>query len=114
MKYFIVKEMQTCYTEYLVKAESATQAKSKAKKIDQDCRELNNSPVFVDTISFEAKPLKEEEEKHLIIERAMNDIELQYIIAEEEVEPAIKKIKRRRSKKNEIEDLDKIMELLND
>ena len=51
MKYYLVKEIQTCYTEYVVRAETIAKARAKAKVIDQDVAVLLNCPIFIKTNS---------------------------------------------------------------
>ena len=106
MKYYLVKEVQTCYVEYVVRAENAAKAKSKAKVIDEDVVELLNCPTFIKTNSYEevevyeAEMIKEDAGDPVIVQ-AIKDIELNY--APDEPEPPKKK--RKRKNKNDIDDL---------
>ena len=106
MKYYLVKEIQTCYTEYVVRAETIVKAKRKAKIIDDDVVELLNCPTFIKTDSYEAEAIKDTETGDPVIVRAIKDIELNY--APDEPEPPKKKRKRRN--KNEI---DELVEMIN-
>ena len=106
MKYYLVKEIQTCYTEYVVRAETIAKAKAKAKIIDQDVVELLNCPTFIKTDSYEAEAIKDTETGDPVIVRAIKDIELNYAPDE----PAIPKKKRKRRNKNEI---DELVEMIN-
>ena len=106
MKYYLVKEIQTCYTEYVVRAETIAKAKAKAKIIDQDVVELLNCPTFIKTDSYEAEAIKDTETGDPVIVRAIKDIELNYAPDE----PALPKKKRKRRNKNEI---DELVEMIN-
>ena len=106
MKYYLVKEIQTCYTEYVVRAETIAKAKAKAKIIDQDVVELLNCPTFIKTDSYEAEAIKDTETGDSVIVRAIKDIELNYAPDE----PALPKKKRKRRNKNEI---DELVEMIN-
>ena len=97
MKYYLVKEIQTCYTEYVVRAETVAKAKSKAKVINEDVVELLNS--------YEAEMIKEDAGDPVIVQ-AIKDIELNY--APDEPEPPKKK--RKRKNKN---DIDELVEMIN-
>jgi hypothetical protein len=106
VKYYLVKEIQTCYVEYVVRAETVTKAKAKAKVIDQDVVELLNCPTFIKTNSYEAEEIKGKEAGDPVVVRAIKDIELNY--APDEPEPPKKKRKRRN--KN---DIDELVEMIN-
>ena len=58
MKHYLVKEIQTCYVEYVVRADSVPEARSKAKVIDQDVVELLNCPNYIKTNSYEVSRIK--------------------------------------------------------
>lgn len=105
MKYYLVKEIQTCYTEYVVRAETVAKAKSKAKVINEDVVELLNCPTFIKTNSYEAEMIKEDVGDPVIVQ-AIKDIELNY--APDEPEPPKKK--RKRKNKN---DIDELVEMIN-
>ena len=105
VKYYLVKEIQTCYTEYVVRAETVAKAKSKAKVINEDVVELLNCPTFIKTNSYEAEMIKEDVGDPVIIQ-AIKDIELNY--APDEPEPPKKK--RKRKNKN---DIDELVEMIN-
>ena len=49
MKYYLVTEFKNCYVEYVVGADSVTQARAKAKVIDQDTVELPGGPTHIKT-----------------------------------------------------------------
>ena len=105
MKYYLVKEIQTCYVEYVVRAETVAKAKSKAKVIDEDVVELLNCPTFIKTNSYEAEMIKEGAGDPVIVQ-AIKDIELNYV--PDEPEPPKKK--RKRKNKN---DIDELVEMIN-
>jgi hypothetical protein len=107
VKYYLVKEIQTCYTEYVVRAETIAKAKSKAKVIDQDVAVLLNCPTFIKTNSYEAEMIKDTETGDPVVVRAIKDIELNY--APDEPEPPKKKRKKRKSKN----DIDELVEMIN-
>lgn len=56
MSYYVVKEHQICIVEYIVKADSKSDAISKAKILDQDSQEISNGPVFVESKNYTAVP----------------------------------------------------------
>jgi len=107
VKYYLVKEIQTCYTEYVVRAETIAKAKSKAKIIDQDVAVLLNCPTFIKTNSHEAELIKEDVGDPVIVQ-AIKDIELNY--APDEPEPPKKKRKRKSKNDN---DIDELVEMIN-
>ena len=106
MKYYLVKEIQTCYVEYVVRAETIAKAKAKAKVIDQDVVELLNCPTFIKTNSYEAEMIKDTETGDPVVVRAIKDIELNYAPDE----PEAPKKKRKRRNKN---DIDELVEMIN-
>ena len=106
MKYYLVKEIQTCYTEYVVRAETIAKARRKAKIIDDDVVELLNCPTFIKTDSYEAEVIKDTETGDPVIVRAIKNIELNYVPDE----PAPPKKKRKRRNKN---DIDELVEMIN-
>ena len=108
MKYYLVKEIQTCYTEYVVRAETIAKAKAKAKVIDQDVAVLLNCPTFIKTNSYEAEMIKDTETGDPVVVRAIKDIELNY--APDEPEPPKKKRKRKSKNDN---DIDELVEMIN-
>ena len=73
MKHYLVKEMQTCYVEYVVRADSVPEARSKAKVIDQDVVELLNCPNYIKTNSYEVSRIKDLTDP--VIEGAIKKIE---------------------------------------
>ena len=73
MKHYLVKEIQTCYVEYVVRADSVPEARSKAKVIDQDVVELLNCPNYIKTNSYEVSRIKNSTDP--VIEGAIKQIE---------------------------------------
>ena len=92
MKHYLVKEMQTCYVEYVVRADSVPEARSKAKVIDQDVVELLNCPNYIKTNSYEVSRIKDLTDP--VIEGAIKKIETYY--KPDEPEPVKKRTRRKR------------------
>jgi hypothetical protein len=108
MKYFLVTELQTCYTEYVVRASSVTEAKSKAKVIDQDVVELPGCPHYIKTNSYECSQISENTDP--VVVNAIKTIEANYM--EETPEPE-KKTRKRRSVKQKDKEIDELVEYIN-
>jgi hypothetical protein len=78
MKHYLVKEIQTCYVEYVVRADSVPEATSKSKEIDQDTQQLLNCPIYIKTNSYEVSRLKDDESDPVIVS-AIKRIALNYV-----------------------------------
>lgn len=108
MKYYIVKETQSVYVEYLVRADSLVEAKAKAKVIDQDVAELTSHPVFVKTVSYDGTRVDKDESDPIVIS-AIKRVEANY----EVIEPDLpKKPVKRRGAKAEKENPRSLLELV--
>lgn len=101
MKYYLVTEFKNCYVEYVVGADSVTQARAKAKVIDQDTVELPGGPTHIKTTSYEVSQIKETTDP--VIEKAMKTIQSNYVTEEE---PPKKKRKRRRNFEKELDEVE--------
>ena len=95
-KYYLVKEIQTCYVEYVVRADSVKETREKVKILDQDSQQLLNFPTYINTNRYEVSQLDSDQDDPIIVQ-AIKLIELNYV----EIEPEEEKPKRKRRKKFE-------------
>ena len=120
MPYFIVRETQVCHVDYLVKAKTPTQARTKAKKIDQDAELLDNYPNYISSESWSVDKITEKQEEDPVVKRAIANIEAHYQVPDPDEEPSRKPRKKRKLKDSSMKELskkteiDQIMELGNE
>ncbi len=96
MKHYIVTEYQNCYVEYLVRADSVAEAKTKAQEVHDDAIEIVNSPVYIDSKKYIARRLYDKDEKDPVVTEAIKIVDKNY--EPEEIERK-KKLRSKRSPK---------------
>jgi len=111
-QYWLVREYQMRFTEYVVSAKTEQQSMAKAKVIDKDVVEISNYPTFVSTSHYESQPISDDQICP-VIQSAMHDIESGRFDLEDREPPRAKKRKTRQKRKTKLspQEIEELMEM---